>query len=92
MSGSFGLSAAMIGQLVNLCAAMMLLLGFAMLAQRRILSLINLFMLQGLVLVVSTLVVAHSTGRACSSAGPAGTCGARGRVNELEGDQHWDRA
>ena len=63
MSGSFGLSAAMIGQLVNLCAAMMLLLGFAMLAQRRILSLINLFMLQGLVLVVSTLVVAHTTGQ-----------------------------
>ena len=49
------------GQVINLCAAIMLLLGFAMLAQRRILSLINLFMLQGLVLFVSTLVVAYTT-------------------------------
>ena len=63
MSASFGLSAALIGQLVNLCAAIMLLLGFAMLAQRRILSLINLFMLQGAVLVASTLIVAHTTGQ-----------------------------
>ena len=49
------------GQLINLCAALMLLLGFAMLAQRRVLSLINLFMMQGLALFVSTLVVAIST-------------------------------
>ena len=48
-------------QLINLCAALMLLLGFAMLAQRRILSLINLFMLQGLALFVSTLIVAYTT-------------------------------
>ena len=48
-------------QLINLCAAVLLLLGFAMLAQRRILSLINLFMLQGLVLFASTLIVAYST-------------------------------
>ena len=48
-------------QFINLCAAVMLLLGFAMLAQRRILSLINLFMLQGFVLFVSTLIVAIST-------------------------------
>ena len=48
-------------QLINLCAAILLLLGFAMLAQRRILSLINLFMLQGLVLFASTLIVAYST-------------------------------
>ena len=39
----------------------MLLLAFAMLSQRRILSLINLFALQGLTL--STLVVAFSTGQ-----------------------------
>jgi hydrogenase-4 component E len=51
------------GQLINLCAAIMLLLAFAMLAQRRILTLINLFMLQGLVLFVSTLIVALSTGQ-----------------------------
>ncbi|MDR0378414.1 MAG: formate hydrogenlyase [Candidatus Accumulibacter sp.] len=50
-------------QLINLCAALMLLLGFAMLAQRRILSLINLFMFQGLALFASTLVIAHTTGQ-----------------------------
>ncbi|MBK7324783.1 MAG: formate hydrogenlyase [Propionivibrio sp.] len=49
------------GQVINLCAALMLLLGFAMLAQRRVLTLINLFMMQGLVLFVSTLVVALTT-------------------------------
>ena len=49
------------GQIIHLCAAIMLLLSFAMLAQRRILTLINLFMLQGLVLFVSTLVVALTT-------------------------------
>ena len=49
------------GQIINLCAAVLLLLAFAMLAQRRVLSLINLFMLQGLTLFVSTLVVALTT-------------------------------
>ncbi len=49
------------GQVINLCAALMLLLGFAMLAQRRVLSLINLFMLQGVVLFASTLIVALTT-------------------------------
>ena len=49
------------GQVINLCAAIMLLLGFAMLSQRRVLTLINLFMLQGLVLFTSTLIVALST-------------------------------
>ena len=48
-------------QLINLCAALLLLLAFAMLTQRRIVSLINLFAAQGFVLVVSTLVVAYST-------------------------------
>ena len=48
-------------QLINLFAALMLLLAFAMLTQRRILSLINLFAAQGFVLVLSTLVVAYST-------------------------------
>lgn len=51
------------GQLINLFAAIMLLLGFAMLSQRRIITLINLFMLQGIVLCLSTLVVAQSTGQ-----------------------------
>lgn len=48
-------------QFINLCAAIMLLLGFAMLAQRRVLTLINLFMLQGLTLFTSTLIVALTT-------------------------------
>jgi hydrogenase-4 component E len=49
------------GQLINLFAALLLLLAFAMLTQRRILSLINLFALQGFVLMLSTAVVAYST-------------------------------
>jgi len=50
-------------QLINLFAAVILLLSFAMLAQRRVLQLINLFALQGLTLCLSTLVVAVSTGQ-----------------------------
>jgi hydrogenase-4 component E len=48
-------------QFINLLAALLLLLAFAMLTQRRILSLINLFAIQGFVLVLSTSVVAYST-------------------------------
>jgi hydrogenase-4 component E len=48
-------------QIINLLAALLLLLAFAMLTQRRILSLVHLFAMQGFVLGVSTLVVAHST-------------------------------
>ena len=51
------------GQLINLCAAIMLLLAFAMLAQRRIVTLIKLFALQGAVLCLSTAIVALSTGQ-----------------------------
>jgi hydrogenase-4 component E len=47
-------------QLINLFAALVLLLSFAMLAQRRIAMLIRLFALQGAALVCSTLIVAHS--------------------------------
>jgi hydrogenase-4 component E len=50
-------------QIINLLAAVLLLLSFAMLTQRRILSLINLFALQGLTLTLSTLLVAWSTGQ-----------------------------
>ena len=50
-------------QMVNLFAAVLLLLSFAMLSQRRILSLINLFAAQGLVLFLSTALVAHLTGQ-----------------------------
>ena len=45
-------------QLINLFAAVLLLLAFAMLAQRRVVSLIDLFAAQGLVLALSTGVVA----------------------------------
>ena len=49
------------GQLINLFAAIPLLIAFAMLSQRRVLSLINLFAWQGMVLAVSTTVVAYSS-------------------------------
>ncbi|MGC2047032.1 MAG: formate hydrogenlyase, partial [Gallionella sp.] len=49
------------GQIINMCAALLLLIAFAMLSQRRILSLINLFALQGLILAISTIVVAYSS-------------------------------
>lgn len=49
------------GQFINLLAALLLLLAFAMLTQRRIISLINLFALQGLVLMLATLAVAYTT-------------------------------
>ena len=48
-------------QMINMCAALLLLIAFAMLSQRRILSLINLFALQGFVLSISTAVVAYSS-------------------------------
>ncbi|MBE0626304.1 MAG: formate hydrogenlyase [Burkholderiales bacterium] len=50
-------------QIINLLAALLLLLSFSMLTQRRILSLINLFALQGLTLTLAILVVAWSTGQ-----------------------------
>ena len=50
-------------QLINLLAAILLLLAFAMLAQRRIVSLIDLFAAQGFVLALSTAVVAYTTGQ-----------------------------
>jgi hydrogenase-4 component E len=51
-------------QLVNLFASVLLLLAFAMLSQRRIVTLINLFALQGLTLVGSTITMAYATGQA----------------------------
>ena len=58
---NFQRSLELTGQIINLCAALMLLIGFAMLSQRRILTLINLFMMQGLMLFLSTLIVAITT-------------------------------
>jgi hydrogenase-4 component E len=57
------LTPALTGQIINLLAAALLLLSFAMLAQRRILSLINLFAAQGFVLTLSTAFVAWATGQ-----------------------------
>ena len=48
MSAAIPLSA----QLINLCASVILLLAFAMLAQRRVMPLINLFAYQGAVLAL----------------------------------------
>jgi hydrogenase-4 component E len=52
---------ALVIQLVNLFAALMLLLSFALLSQRRVLSLVHLFTLQGVTLVLSTAVMAYFT-------------------------------
>ena len=49
-------------QLINLGAALLLLSSFAMLSQRRILSLVNLFALQGAVLSASTAIFAYTSG------------------------------
>ena len=51
----------MVTQLINLFAAVMLLLSFGLLSQRRVLSLIRLFTLQGATLVLSTATMAHFT-------------------------------
>jgi len=48
-------------QLINLLAAILLLLAFAMLAQRRVLTLIDLFAAQGFALACSTAIVAYAT-------------------------------
>ena len=48
-------------QLINLLAAVLLLLAFAMLAQRRVLTLVDLFAAQGFALACSTGIVAFAT-------------------------------
>src|SRR5262249_36388802 len=50
-------------QLIDLMAALLLLIAFAMLSQRRILRLIHLFAAQGLVLSVNTFIVAYAIAR-----------------------------
>ena len=52
---------ALFTQFINLLGAGLLLLAFAMISQRRILSLIHLFTLQGATLVVATAVVGYVT-------------------------------
>ncbi len=48
-------------QFVNLLGALLLLLAFAMISQRRIVSLINLFTMQGAILALATAVVGYVT-------------------------------
>ncbi len=48
-------------QLINLFATLILMLSFAMISQRRITSLINLFMLQGAALVAASVLLAYVT-------------------------------
>jgi hydrogenase-4 component E len=48
-------------QFLNLLGAMLLMFAFAMISQRRILSLIHLFTLQGVTLVLATAVVGYVT-------------------------------
>ena len=51
------------GQLINLFAVVLLLLAFGMISQRRVLSLIHFFTMQGVALVAATVVVAYATGQ-----------------------------
>lgn len=51
----------LLGQLINLLGAVLLMLAFAMISQRRVLSLVHLFTMQGIVLVVATAVVGYAT-------------------------------
>jgi len=53
----------LVAQVVNVLAAFLLLLAFAMLSQRRVLTLIKLLAWQGAALALSTGIVAWSTGQ-----------------------------
>jgi len=53
----------LVAQVVNVLAAFLLLLAFAMLSQRRVLTLIKLLAWQGAALAASTAIVAWSTGQ-----------------------------
>ena len=50
-------------QFVNLLGALLLMLTFAMISQRRVVSLIHLFTLQGATLVLATALVGYVTGQ-----------------------------
>ncbi|MGJ7537534.1 MULTISPECIES: formate hydrogenlyase [unclassified Variovorax] len=55
------MSSSILAQLVNLLGAVLLMLAFAMLSQRRILTLIHLFTMQGATLALATAVVGYVT-------------------------------
>jgi len=50
-------------QLLNACAALLLLVSFAMLAQRRVVALVNLLAIQGGLLCMATLLLAWRSGQ-----------------------------
>jgi hydrogenase-4 component E len=50
-------------QILNACAALLLLLSFAMLSQRRVVALVDLLAFQGALLCLATLLLAHRTGQ-----------------------------
>ncbi len=54
---------ALLGQSINLYAAFLLIVSFAMISQRRILSLVHLYTVQGATLVLATATVAYLTDR-----------------------------
>jgi hydrogenase-4 component E len=54
---------ALLAQSINLFAVVLLVLAFAMIAQRRILTLIHLFTLQGAALAAATMTVGYLTGQ-----------------------------
>jgi len=51
----------LLAQFINLLGAVLLMLAFAMISQRRILSLVHLFMAQGATLVIATAVMGYVT-------------------------------
>jgi len=52
---------ALLGQSINLYAAFLLIVSFAMISQRRILSLVHLYTSQGMALVLATVTVGYLT-------------------------------
>ncbi|MEJ8827373.1 formate hydrogenlyase [Variovorax humicola] len=55
------MNGSLLTQFVNLLGAVLLMLAFAMIAQRRILTLIHLFTMQGATLALATAVVGYAT-------------------------------
>ncbi len=51
----------LVPQLINLFATLILLISFAMISQRRIVRLINLFMMQGMALVAASFLIGYMT-------------------------------
>jgi len=54
---------ALLGQSINLYAAILLIVSFGMISQRRVLSLVHLYTTQGVMLVLATVTVGYLTGQ-----------------------------